>query len=116
MVILGFLLVSVIDFFRPSNIDGMTQSFFHSLVSGNDSDGLSIRYGNIPKESLSGYLWLGTDAEVMSNGLMKFAFNMQRKIIRDEDKLLEDIRLFSQLLWNAFYLDYLRIKALNVCH
>jgi len=114
-LILGFLPVSLIDFFIPSNIEDMTQTFFQSLASGNDNDGLSIRYGNIPKESLSGYLWLLTDAEVMSNWIIKFVFDMQRKIIRDEDKLLEDIRVFAQLLWKAFCLDYFRIKSLNFC-
>lgn len=115
-LILGFIPVSLIDFFIPSNIEDMTQAFFRSLASGTDNDGLSIKYGNIPKESSIDYLWLVTDAEVMSNGIIKIAFDMQRKIIRDEDELLEDIRAFSQLLWNAFYLDYLRIKSLNFCH
>jgi len=113
--VLGFLPVSLIDFFIPSNIENMTQAFFQSLASGNDNDGLSIRCGNIPKESLNGYLWLLTDAEVLSNGLIKWAFNIQHKIVRDEDKLIEDIRAFSQQLWNAIYLDYLRIKLLKNC-
>ena len=114
-LILGFLPVSLIDLFIPSNIEDMTQAFFQSLASGNDGDGLSIRYGNLTKISLSGNLWLLTDAEVMSNGIIKFAFNIQRRIVRGEDRLLEDIRVFAQQLWKAFYLDYLRIKLLKFC-
>lgn len=113
--VLGFLPVSLIDFFIPSNIEDMTQEFFQSLASGNDNDGSSIRYGNIHKESLNGYLWLLTDAEVLSNGLIKWAFNIQHKIVRDEDQLIEDIRAFSEQLWKAIYLDFLSIKLLKNC-
>lgn len=112
-LVLGFIPISLIDLFIPSNIENMTQAFFQSLASGNDGDGLSIRYGNMPKESLSGYLWLLTDAEVLSNGMIKFAFSIQRRIVRDEDKLLEDIRVFSQQLWESIHLDYVRIKSLK---
>jgi len=114
-LILGFLPIGLIDFFIPSNIEDMTQEFFQTLASGNDGDGFSIMYGSIPQESLTGNLWLLTDAEVMSNGIIKFGINLQRKMVRDEDKLLEDIRVFAQHLWKAFYLDYLRIKLLNFC-
>ena len=114
-LVLGFLPIWLIDLFIPSNIEDMTQEFFQTIVAGNDGDGLSIMYGNLPKKSLRGNLWLLTDTEVMSNGLIRFAFNLQRKFGRDEDKLLEDIRVFAQQLWKAFYLDYLRIKLLKFC-
>jgi hypothetical protein len=114
-LILGFLPIWLIDFFIPSNIEDMTQEFFQTLASGNDGDGFSIMYGSIPKESLSGNLWLLTDGEVMSNGTIKFGFNLQRQMVRNKDKLLEDIRVFAQQLWKAFYLDFLRIKSLKYC-
>jgi hypothetical protein len=114
-LILGFLPIWLIDFFIPSNIEDMTQEFFQTLASGNDGDGFSIMYGSIPQESLTGNLWLLTDAEVMSNGTIKFAFNLQRQMVRNKDKLLEDIRVFAQQLWKAFYLDFLRIKSLKYC-
>ena len=109
-LILGFLPIWLIDFFIPSNIEDMTQEFFQTLASGNDGNGFSIMYGSIPKESSSGNLWLLTDGEVMSNGTIKFGFNLQRQMVRNKDKLLEDIRGFAQQLWKAFYLDFLRIK------
>ena len=114
-LVLGFLPVWLIDFFIPSNIEDMTQEFFQTLASGNDGDGFSIMFGSVPKESLTSNLWLLTDAEVMSNGTIKFGFNLQRHMVRDKDKLLEDIRVFSQQLWKAFYLDFLRIKLLKYC-
>ena len=114
-LVLGFLPVWLIDFFIPSNIEDMTQEFFQTLASGNDGDGFSIMFGSVPKESLTSNLWLLTDAEVMSNGTIKFGFNLQRHMIGDTDKLLEDIRVFSQQLWKAFYLDFLRIKLLKYC-
>ena len=56
---------------------------------------------------------LGSD-DVMSNGIIKNAFNIQRKIVIDEDQLLEDVRAFTHQLWRAIYLDYLRIKLLKI--
>ena len=44
-----------------------------------------------------------------------FGFNLQRQMVRNKDKLLEDIRVFAQQLWKAFYLDFLRIKLLKYC-
>jgi hypothetical protein len=112
-LILGFLPIWLIDLFIPSNIEDMTQDFFQTLASGNNGEGLSIIYGGLPKESIAGNLWFLTDAEVMSNGVLKFAFNLQRKMVGNQDKLLEDIRVFAQQLWKAFYLDFLRIKLVN---
>jgi hypothetical protein len=114
-LILGFLPIWLIDFFIPSNIEDMTQEFFQTLASGNNGEGFSIMYGSIPQESLAGNLWLLTDGEVMSNGTIKFGFNLQRQMVRNKDKLLEDIRVFAQQLWKAFYLDFLRIKLLKYC-
>jgi hypothetical protein len=114
-LILGFLPIWLIDFFIPSNIEDMTQAFFQTLASGNDGDGFFIMYGNIAQESLTGNLWLLTDGEVMSNGTIKFGFNLQRQMVRNKDKLSEDIRGFAQQLWKAFYLDFLRIKLLKYC-
>jgi hypothetical protein len=114
-LILGFLPIWLVDFFIPSNIEDMTQAFFQTLASGNDGDGFFIMYGSIAQESLAGNLWLLTDGEVMSNGTIKFGFNLQRQMVRNKDKLLEDIRVFAQQLWKAFYLDFLRIKLLKYC-
>ncbi len=93
----------------------MTQAFFQTLASGNDGDGFSIMYGSIPQESLAGNLWLLTDGEVMSNGTIKFVFNLQRQMVGNKDKLLEDVRVFAQQLWEAFHFDFLRIQLLKYC-
>ena len=37
------------------------------------------------------------------------------EMVRNRDKLSEDIRGFAQQLWKAFYLDFLRIKLLKYC-
>jgi len=114
-LVLGFLPIWLIDLFIPSNIEDMTREFIQTLVAGNDGKGLSIMFGNLEKESPRGNLWLLTEAEVMSNGTLRLAFNLQRKIFSDDEKLSEDIRIFSQRLWKAFYLDFLRIKLLKSC-
>ena len=114
-LILGFLPIWLIDLFIPSNIEDMTREFFQILASGNEGEGLSMMIGSIPEESLEGFLWFLTDAEVLSNGTLKFAFNLQRNMIKEQDKLFEDIRVFTQQLWKAFYLDFLGIKSLGKC-
>ena len=114
-LVMGFLPIWLIDFFIPSNIEDMTREFFQTLTSGNNGEGVSMYFGSIPQDSLKDNLWLLTDAEVLSNGTMKFAHNLQRKMVREEDKLLKDIKLFEQQLWNAFYLDFLRNRVSKFC-
>ena len=112
---MGIFPIWLIDFLIPSNIEDMTQEFFQTLALGNNGKGVSILFGSIPEESLKNNLWLLTEAEVMSNGTMKFALNLQRKMVREEDKLLEEIRVFEQQLWNAFYLDFSRNSVSKLC-
>jgi len=114
-LVMGFLPIWLIDLFIPSNIEDMTREFFQVLASGNNGEGLSIMIGSIPEESLKGILWLLTDAEVLSNGILRFAFNIQRNMVEEKDKLFEDIRVFTQQLWKAFYLDFLNLKSLGKC-
>lgn len=114
-LLIGFLPIWLVDIFIPSNIETMTQAFFQTLASGNNGEGVSLIFGSIPEESLKDNLWFLTDAEVLSNGTMKFALNLQRNMLKDEDKLVEDIKIFEQQLWNAFYQDFLRIRALKFC-
>jgi len=114
-LMMGFFPIWLIDFLIPSNIEDMTQEFFQTLASGINGKGVSILFGSIQEESLKNNLWLLTEAEVMSNGTMKFAFSLQRKVLREEDKLLEDIKVFEQQLWNAFYRDFLKNSVLQFC-
>ena len=114
-LVMGFLPIWLIDFFIPSNIEDMTREFFQTLSSGNNGEGVSMYFGSIPQDSLKDNLWFLTDAEVLSNGTMQFAHNLKRKMVREEDKLLKDIKLFEQQLWQSFYLDFLRIKSLEFC-
>lgn len=114
-LVMGFLPIWLIDFFIPSNIDSMTQEFFQTLASGENGEGFNMLFGSIPGESLGDNLWFLTDAEVLSNGTMKFALNLQRKMVKDEDKLVEDLKKFEHQLWEAFYLDFLKIKSHNFC-
>lgn len=112
-LVMGFLPIWLVDFFIPSNIENMTQEFFQTLASGNDGQGVSMLLGSIPGEPSKSNLWLLTDAEVLSNGTMKFAFNLQQEMVREEANLFKDIKAFEQKLWEAFYLDFLRIKSLK---
>ena len=112
---MGFLPIWLIDFFIPSNIEDMTRQFFQTLATGNNGDGVAMYFGSIPAKSSKKALRFLTDAEVLSNGTMKFAHNLQRKMVREENELVEDIKLFEQQLWKAFYLDFLREKSLGFC-
>ena len=114
-LMMGIFPIWLIDFFIPSNIEDMTREFFQTLVAGNNGEGVSMYFGSIPQDSLKDSLWLLTDAEVLSNGTMQFAHNLQRKMVREEDKLLKDIKLFEQQLWKTFYSDFQRVKSLEFC-
>ena len=114
-LVMGFLPIWLIDFFIPSNIEDMTRQFFQTLATGNNGDGVAMYFGSIPAKSSKKALRFLTDAEVLSNGTMKFAHNLQRKMVREENELVEDIKLFEQQLWKAFYRDFLREKSLGFC-
>ena len=107
---MGFLPIWLIDFFIPSNIEDMTRAFFQTLAVGNNGGGVSIYFGSIPQNSLKDNLWLLTDAEVLSNGTLQFAHNLQRQMVKTENKLIEDIKLLK-----AFYLDFQRVKSHGFC-
>lgn len=117
----GFLPIWLIDFFIPSNIEDMTREFFSTLASGIDGTGVnmllgslpSMPSGNVPDESLKDSLWLLANAEILSNGTLRFAFNLQRSMMKEKDELAAEIKLFEQQLWKAFYRDYSRIKKLG---
>ena len=110
---LGILPIWLVDLFIPSNVSDMTQEFFSTLTSGNDGHGSYLRLGSKSYSTSTYDLRLKSDAEVMSNGTIKLAFNLQRKMFREKEKLLEDLSLFSQAIWGAFHLDFNRIKSLK---
>ena len=110
---LGILPIWLVDLFIPSNVSDMTQEFFSTLTSGNDGHGSYVRLGSKSYSTSTYDLRLKSDAEVMSNGTIKLAFNLQRKLFREKEKLLDDLSLFSQEIWGAFSLDFNRIKSLE---
>ena len=114
-LVMGFLPIWLVDIFIPSNIGSMTQEFFNTLASGNNGNGVAMLFGSIPENSLKHNLWFLTDAEILSNGTMKFALNLQQKMVKEEDQLLEEFKAFETQLWKAFYHDFSRIKSLQFC-
>lgn len=113
-MMLGFLPVWLIDLFIPSNIEDLTQAFFQTLTTGNDGNGTTIIYGSLPEKNHANYVWFATDSEVMSNGTMNFAFNVQRKMDRDDSRLAAETEELSNRLRAAFHKDFLRFKSLNL--
>ena len=117
----GFLPIWLIDLFIPSNIEDMTREFFNTLASGIDGTGVLMLLGSLPSmhsgiasdESLKDNLWFLANAEVLSNGTLRFAFNLQRSMMKEQDELAAEIKFFEQQLWKAFYRDYSRIKKLR---
>lgn len=112
-LVMGILPVWLIDLFIPSTIEDMTQAFFRTLITGNEGKGSYLMLGGIPEESLTGSSWLISDAEIMSNGIIRLAFNIQRKMFSDKDQFLEETNELSRRLWNAFFLDYQDFKMVT---
>ena len=109
---LGFFPIWLVDLFIPSNVADMTQEFFNTLISGNNGYGSYLKIGSIPNSKSTYHFQIKSDAEVMSNGTLQLAFNLQRNLFREKEKLIEELRRFTQQIWKAFYLDFKRIKSL----
>ena len=81
------------------------------MAESNGGQGAMLEYGNYPQKALNRNLWLRTDADILANGMIKFAFNLRRNISNDPQALRTEVQDFRQMLWKAIHRDYLRMRS-----
>ena len=111
----GFIPLWLVDVLIPSNVEELTRNFFQTLALGNDRQGTIIELESSGAREQHNIIRLQSDSEVLANGTIKLAFNLQRKLIARQQALLKEIRAFNNQLLDAFYLDYQRVKARRGC-
>ena len=58
---------------------------------------------------------LQADADVLGNGAIKLAFNLQRKLVSSQEALIKEFKAFNNQLIHAFYQDFLRMRVKIGC-
>jgi hypothetical protein len=111
----GFLPLWLIDILIPSNVEKITSDFFQVLAMGNDGQGGRIEFMGLPQAPSRNSLVITADGETLANGTIKLGFNLQRRLAKDQQELIAEIRAFKSELLRAFYLDYLKIKNKRGC-
>jgi hypothetical protein len=103
--VLGFLPVWLVNLAIPSNLEQMTVRFFTTLAEGREGKGFSMVSGCPPEPGLQRNFYLQLDTEFVSNGAMKFGFNLYRKIAGRRPVLKQDVDRLGRELWEAFEKD-----------
>jgi hypothetical protein len=111
----GFLPLWLIDILIPSNVEKITSDFFQVLAMGNDGQGGRIEFMGLPQAPSRNSLVITADGETLANGTIKLGFNLQRRLAKDQQELIAEIRAFKSELLRAFYLDYQKIKKKRGC-
>ena len=111
----GFLPLWLIDMLIPSNVEKITSDFFQALAHANDGHGSILELESVPRIPGHNYLAVKADAEVLGNGTIKLAFNLQRRFAREQKKLIAEFNQFNEKLWKAFYSDYQKVKQERGC-
>jgi hypothetical protein len=112
---LGFIPLWLINALIPSNIEEITANFFRTLALGNHGAGTHIDFESRGARQKKSHLHLQAGAEVLGNGTIKMAFNMQRKMVAKQDALLKEFEAFDKQFTDAFFQDYQRVKAAGGC-
>ena len=111
----GFVPLWLVDLLIPSNVEDITKSFFHTLTLGNDGEGANLEIiGFLDKITINNIL-LQADADVLGNGAIKLAFNLQRKLFTSQEALIKEFKAFNNQLIHAFYQDFLRMRVKIGC-
>ena len=111
----GFIPLWLINALIPSNVEEITTNFFRILALGNNGDGTQINLESLGVREMKNHIRLQAGTEVLGNGTIKLAFNIQRKIVSKQETLLKEIQAFNSQFAEAFYQDYQRVKALRGC-
>ena len=111
----GFIPLWLVNALIPSNVEELTTNFFRTLALGNEGEGTQIRLESSGVREMKNYIRLQAGTEVLGNGTIKLAFNMQRKLLARQKALLKEIRAFNKQFTAAFYQDYQRVKSIRGC-
>ena len=111
----GFIPLWLVNALIPSNIAEITTNFFRTLALGNNGDGTHIDLTSHGVWEKKNHIHLQAGTEVLGNGTIKLAFNMQRKMVAKQEALLKEIQIFNEQLADAFYRDYLKVKRIRGC-
>jgi len=111
----GFIPLWLVNALIPSNIEEITTNFFRTLALGNDGEGTHINLVSQGGREMKNRIYLQAGTEILGNGTIKLAFNLQRKMIDKQDALLKEIQAFNNQFSTAFYQDYQRVKSQRGC-
>lgn len=109
----GVIPVWIVNIMIPSDIESIMGGFFQRLTTGNGERGTTLAVKSLANGAMQETVELSIDAEVLSNGTIKFAQNLRRSTVGDREKLHQEIRQFRNMLWQAFYADYLKKKPVG---
>jgi hypothetical protein len=111
----GFIPLWLVNALIPSNIEEITTNFFRTLALGNDGEGTHIYLASHGVREMKNHIHLQAGTEVLGNGTIKLAFNLQRKMLARQEALLKEIQAFNNQFSTAFYQDYQRVKGTRGC-
>ncbi len=111
----GFIPLWLVNALIPSNVEEITTNFFRTLALGNDGEGTHIDLASHGVREMKNHIHLLAGTEVLSNGTIKLAFNMQRKVLARQEALLKELEAFNKQFTTAFYQDYQRVKSTRGC-
>jgi hypothetical protein len=111
----GFIPLWLVNALIPSNVEEITTNFFRALALGNDGEGSHIDLASHGVRERKNHIHLQAGTDVLSNGTIKLAFNMQRKMLARQEALLKEIQAFNKQFIAAFYQDYQRVKSIRGC-
>jgi len=111
----GFIPLWLINALIPSNVEEITTNFFRTLALGNNGYGTQINLKSLGMREMKNHIRLQAATEVLGNGTIKLAFNMQRKMVAKQEALLKEIQALNNQFTEAFHRDYQRVKALRGC-
>ena len=111
----GFIPLWLVNALIPSNVEEITTNFFRTLALGNDGEGTHIDLASHGVREMQNHIQLEAGTEVLSNGTIKLAFNMQRKVLARQEALLTEMEAFNKQFTTAFYQDYQRVKSIRGC-
>jgi hypothetical protein len=109
----GFFPIWLIDLLIPSNVEDIRRNFYETLAMSNEGKGARIEAGSFSNHPSGHTFWFTTDTDVLANGTIKMAFNLQRKMLAKKEKLSQEIKSFRNQLWSAFYQDFNLSKSLR---
>ena len=111
----GFIPLWLVNALIPSNVEEITTDFFRTLALGNNGDGTQVYLESLGRGGKQNQIRLQAGTEVLGNGTIKMAFNMQRKMVAKQEALLKEIRTFNKQFAEAFHQDYQRVKTQRGC-